>query len=393
MSTSILLLAWFGLLVRVGHSLHTVGAVRARSATTVAGRALLGLAVSVLACWIASTIDQMMFDDRSTPAVETVFPFARDPASLVTLLPMMMIPMAVLGGAVAERARIRGPLIAGGVLTITLIPAALIVCERVAGPGFGQSAIPLVCVHACAGVAGLVAARVIGPRNGKYNRDGSANFIPGHSTPMVLLGDFCLLLGLPAAALAWSAVDAPAAIGQTLMACGLGAATAALSALLASHLRGQRLDVMLTWSAALAGTIVGSVSSCDWAGLLGILAGVLVPMTAIKLDLKFRIDDPAGFVPIHLVGGLVGAIAVACGGPSTHPSFDLSSTGLAMLSLAISVGVCLIGFVPTVWLLNRVGFMRVSEADEYEGLDLARHDINAYPDFQQTMIKSYHLRQ
>jgi ammonium transporter, Amt family len=393
MSSTILILAWLGMLMRVGQALHTVGSVRARSAATITGRALLGVAVSVLACWIGATIDRLVFDDPNTLQIETLFPFARDAATLVTILPMMMLPMAVLSGAVAERARIRGPLVAGTVLTLFLIPGGLIVAGWVFGEGFARSPVPVLCIHLASGAAAVVAARFVGPRNGKYNRDGSANFIPGHSLPLVFVGDFLMLLGIPMATLAWMGGESPVAIGTVLLASTVGASAAALMGLVVCHLRSQRLDVLLTWAASVAGAIVGSACSTDWAAVLGAVAGGIVPLASIKLDLKFRIDDPANFAVMHVVGAVVAAVAVGLSGPIHSPAVSVDVIGSTFVSLIICAGFSVVGIVPVLVVMRRLGGLRVSEGEEFEGLDLTNHDINAYPDFQQTMIKSYHLRQ
>ena len=127
-----------------------------------------------------------------------------------------------------------------------------------------------------------------------------------------------------------------------------------------------------------------------WAIVIGGVAGVLVPLAAVELDLRLRVDDPTGGVAIHLVGGAWGTLAAGLfsgrGIAGTFQSVGVQLVGLAT-ALAVAGGVT---FAALLLLGSRV---RASESDEFDGLDLAEHDIGAYPDFQQNSIRSYHLRE
>jgi Amt family ammonium transporter len=126
--------------------------------------------------------------------------------------------------------------------------------------------------------------------------------------------------------------------------------------------------------------------------VIGAVAGILVPWMLIRFDLRLRLDDPAGVVAIHGAGG---AWALLAAGIFRYASLQQWLIGLAVQALAIGavlslVIACTAGLM---LLLHATTGLRAAEADEYDGLDLAEHDINAHPDFQQTMIKSYHLRE
>ena len=112
----------------------------------------------------------------------------------------------------------------------------------------------------------------------------------------------------------------------------------------------------------------------------------------IWIDLIGRIDDPVGGIAVHGIGGLWGTIAA---GFLTYGSFShrLRQTGVQLLGI-IAIGMLALALSAILMLvLKRIVRLRVSEDDEFEGLDLAQHDIGAYPDFQQNTIKSYHLRE
>jgi Amt family ammonium transporter len=105
------------------------------------------------------------------------------------------------------------------------------------------------------------------------------------------------------------------------------------------------------------------------------------------LDLRFRLDDPTSGVAIHAVGGAWGIIAAGLLGG------DPKAVGIQLVGL-VAIGVVVVAVTAAVMAGMRAAIgLRVGEAEEFDGIDLSEHDINAYPDFQQTMIKSYHLRE
>jgi Amt family ammonium transporter len=157
-------------------------------------------------------------------------------------------------------------------------------------------------------------------------------------------------------------------------------------------------EIVLT----LAGIVGGMVSACaggawlpSWAAAItGLVAGVIVPLAVIALELRGRLDDPLGVIAIHIVGGAWGTIAagifipipLAPRGRGEQILIQaVGVIGIAIFAAAVSAALFLI-------LRATVG-LRSKEADEFDGLDLAEHDIGAYPDFQQNSIKSYHLRE
>ena len=176
----------------------------------------------------------------------------------------------------------------------------------------------------------------------------------------------------------------------------LAGAAGGAAAIVLAQVRYGKPDVVLTLTGLLGGLVaisaagggVGSVSAV----LIGAVAGVLVPLCAVSLDLLAHLDDPTAGVSIHAVGGLWGTLAAGLFFPGSFVERAkmlgvqaLGAVVIAALASALSVAL----FVT----LRATLGLRVKEADEYDGLDLAEHDIGAYPDFQQTMIKSYHLRE
>jgi len=112
----------------------------------------------------------------------------------------------------------------------------------------------------------------------------------------------------------------------------------------------------------------------------------------IELDLKFKLDDPISAVAIHGGGGAISLLlaGVMLSGSLAHRAAQLGYQAAGLLAMAI---LALAAAAPTYGILKATFGLRAKEADEYDGLDLGEIDMNAYPDFQQTMIKSYHMRE
>ena len=168
-------------------------------------------------------------------------------------------------------------------------------------------------VHAVGGVAGLAGAIVLGPRIGKFNKDGSANTIPGHHIPMAMLGTFILLFGWfgfnAASTLAVTDVRFAVVATNTAIAGAFGAVTTMffMQAKIGKPDPGMMVNGML-------GGLVAITAPCafvqPWAAaVIGIIAGILIPLAAEFIE-KRGIDDPVGAVAVHGVGGSFGVLAV-----------------------------------------------------------------------------------
>ena len=168
-------------------------------------------------------------------------------------------------------------------------------------------------VHAVGGVAGLAGAIVLGPRIGKFNKDGSANTIPGHHIPMAMLGTFILLFGWFGfnAASTLAVTDIRFAVVATNTA--IAGAFGAVAAMFYMQIRTGKPDPGMMVNGMLAG-LVAITAPCafvqPWAAaVIGIIAGVLVPWAAGFIESK-GVDDPVGAVAVHGVGGTFGVLAV-----------------------------------------------------------------------------------
>jgi Amt family ammonium transporter len=242
-------------------------------------------------------------------------------------------------------------------------------------------------VHSVGGWGALAGVLLLGPRIGKYTKDGKMLPIPGHSLPLATIGVFLLWLG-------WfgfnggSVLSAdPALVSLTLVTTCLAAAAGGLSATFTSWALAKKPDLSMALNGILAG-LVGITAGADQmamvsAILIGVIAGVLVVNAVMFFD-RVKIDDPVGAISVHLVCGIWGTLAVGIFG---------AKAGLDQLGYQL-VGVIAYGAAAFLSSMVIFGFvrvtmgLRVSAEEEIEGLDLGEHGMQAYPDFQQASVGS-----
>ena len=240
-------------------------------------------------------------------------------------------------------------------------------------------------VHTFGAWAGIIGAILLGPRIGKYV-GGVPQAIPGHNMGMATLGCLILWLGWygfnPGSMLALNEHVPYIAVTTTL-----GGAGGGISATLFSQFSGGKPDLSMTINGILAG-LVAVTAGCDAysmpaAWVIGFIAGILVVYSVSLLD-KLKIDDPVGAWSVHGTCGIWGALAVGLfhmdKGLLTGHGF--SQLGLQIVGvLAFSIFAAITSYI--VWsIIGAIfGGIRVTEQEEIEGLDIAEHGMEAYPDF------------
>jgi Amt family ammonium transporter len=235
-------------------------------------------------------------------------------------------------------------------------------------------------VHSVGGWGALTGILLLGPRKGKYY--GNKIFpIPGHSMPLAVIGVFLLWLG-------WfgfnggSVLSAePAVVSLVLVTTSVAAAAGGVASTLTSWVYSKKPDLTMLLNGILAG-LVGITAGADKmspleAAIVGSAAGILVVLAVVFFD-KLKIDDPVGALSVHLVCGIWGTLAVGFFG-----SIAGFKQILYQLAGILSVGLFTIAFTFALWMVLRktIG-IRVSEAEEIEGLDFGEHGMEAYPDFE-----------
>ena len=398
------------LLTRVGFALYGAGLVRAKNSASAGMRAIGDVSATVLAFWAVGAAILFREGDQWF-SINTNLLVGLRVEQVSFLMPalffhfvMLLTASAVLGGALSERGRFF-PLFLGSALLAGLV---FPIAGRWAWGGWlkhrgfidlaGGSAI-----HVSAAMFAAVAAKMVGPRAGKFNRDGSSAMIPGHNVPLACIGALLILAGWIAYVAGASVVRvqlpgreayvaAPAALNVLL-----AGSAGAFSAMVFSQFRYGKTDVVLTLFGLLGGLVslaAGGMAIATWAAVVcGFVAGVIVPMGALAIDLRGRLDDPMGVIAVHGIGGAWGTLAAGLFIPVPLAHGRLQQIAIQFAGVISIAALAAVASFPLFALLKRTKGLRAREADEFDGLDLAEHDIGAYPDFQQTMIKSYHLRE
>lgn len=302
----------------------------------------------------------------------------------------------IVSGAVAERIKYISFIVFSFFLTLLIYP---VVGHWIWGGGFlselgmfdfaGCSV-----VHSVGGWAALAGVLVLGPRVGKYTKDGKINPIPGHNLSLATIGLFVLWLG-------WfgfnpgSTMEAnPTSISHILMTTNTSAIVAVLTSTATAWIVVGKPDLGMTINGCLAG-LVGITASCAYVSvtssiIIGAVCGILVVLAVILID-RAKIDDPVGAIAVHLVNGILGTLFVGLfaedgiTGIATGNGLFYGG-GFELLGKQLLGIICVGAFVFTasfiVWIIIKktIG-LRVSLHEEMEGLDMNEHGNQAYPEF------------
>ncbi len=296
----------------------------------------------------------------------------------------------IVSGAVAGRMQFRAYLVYSAILTGLIYPISGY--WKWGGGwldqlGFYDFAGSIV-VHAVGGFAALAAAIVLGPRIGKFNKDGSSNPMPGHNLSLAALGVFILWVGWygfnPGSQLAFSSSADINAISLIATNTTLAAAAGAVAAMIAALLfQSKKPDLGMTLNGALAG-LVGITANCDSvtnivAIFIGLVAGILVVLGVLLLE-KLKIDDTVGAWPVHGLCGIWGGLATGIfGGYALMPQI-IGAVVIPAWAFVTMFGLC--------YAMKAVGILRVSMEEEIEGLDLTEHGTVNYPEFGSSVVNT-----
>ncbi len=235
-------------------------------------------------------------------------------------------------------------------------------------------------VHSVGGWAALTGALILGPRLGKYKGDKTIP-MPGSNLALATLGTFILWLGWfgfnGGSQLAMGSVGDVADVSRIFANTNAAAAGGAVAALLLTQLLFKKPDLTMVLNGALAGLVSITAEpltpSLGMSTLIGAVGGVIVVFVVPMLD-KMKIDDVVGAIPVHLVAGIWGTLAVVLTNPDA--SLITQLTGIVVVALFVVIASAV------VWLILRaVTGIRVDEEDEINGLDMAELGMEAYPEF------------
>ena len=298
--------------------------------------------------------------------------------------------MSIVSGAVAERMRLWAFLAFAVVMTGFIYPMegswtwggeAVFGMYTLGDLGFSDFAGSGI-VHMAGAAAALSGVLILGARKGKYGPGGQVNAIPGANLPLATLGTFILWLGWfgfnGGSVLATATVANANAVAVVFMNTNAAAAGGLVAALLTARLMFGKADLTMALNGTLAGLVAitaePSTPTALQAPIFGALGGVLVVFSIVTLD-KLKIDDPVGAISVHGTVGLLGLLLV----PVTNGE-NSSFMGQIIGGLTIFFWVFITSGI--VWyVLKMIMGIRVSEEDEYRGVDVSECGMEAYPEF------------
>jgi Amt family ammonium transporter len=297
----------------------------------------------------------------------------------------------IVSGAMAERTKFISYLIYSACISLFIYPVTghwIWGGGWLADLGFHDFA-GSTAVHAVGGWCALIGAKILGPRIGKYGKDGKVNAIPGHNLPLGALGVFILWFcwfGFNAG----STIAATTNIGDIAMTTNLAAAAATLATLIVTWIKYGKPDISMTFNGSLAG-LVAITAGCDvvsyWgAVMIGLIAGIAVVFVVEFVDKKLKIDDPVGATGVHWACGILGTfltgVFITGDNLAAYDMTRMEFIGVQLIGI-VSVGAftaCMAFIIFTV--INKTVGLRVTQQEEEEGLDIHEHGTNAYSDFQ-----------
>ena len=297
--------------------------------------------------------------------------------------------MSIVSGAVAERMKLWAFLVFAVVLTAFIYPmegawtwggASVFGMYTLGDLGFSDFAGSGI-VHMAGASAALAGVLLLGARKGKYGADGSINAIPGANLPLATLGTFILWMGWfgfnGGSVLATASVESANSVAVVFMNTNAAASGGLIAALIIAKVLFGKADLTMALNGALAGLVAitaePSTPTALQATLFGGFGGILVVFSILALD-KLKIDDPVGAISVHGVVGLLGLLLV--------PFTNEAATFSGQLIGAATIFIWVFGTSYIVWsILKVIMGIRVSEEEEFEGVDLSECGMEAYPEF------------
>ena len=296
--------------------------------------------------------------------------------------------MSIVSGAVAERMKLWAFLAFAVVMTGVIYPmegswtwggADVFGLYNLGDLGFSDFAGSGI-VHMAGAAAALAGVLVLGARKGKYGKDGQVHAIPGANLPLATLGTFILWMGWfgfnGGSVLKLGDIASANSVAMVFLNTNTAAAGGAIAALLTARILFGKADLTMLLNGALAGLVAitaePSAPTALQATIFGAIGGVLVVFSIIALD-KVKIDDPVGAISVHGVCGFLGLMLVPITGSASFSGQLIGAATIFGWVFAFSLAV---------WLILKVTVgIRVSEEEEYQGVDISECGVEAYPEF------------
>jgi Amt family ammonium transporter len=291
--------------------------------------------------------------------------------------------MSIVSGAVAERMRLWPFLIFAVFMVAFIYPVEGYwkwgggFLDQLGFQDFAGSVV----VHMAGAAAALAAVLIIGPRAGKYGKNGEVHAIPGANLPLATLGMFILWMGWfgfnGGSELKIANVDEANAVAKIFVNTNAAAAAGMVAAALLARFMFGKTDLTMTINGALAGLVAITAEplmpSAGMASIIGLVGGIVVVLSVVGLD-KLKIDDPVGAISVHGTAGIWGIFAVLLTNPAASFTGQLIGT---VTTFAWMFGASFVVLL----IINKIIKLRVSEEEELEGMDINECGMTAYPEF------------
>jgi len=237
-------------------------------------------------------------------------------------------------------------------------------------------------VHLCGAAAALAVALVLGPRKGKYAKDGTSLPMPGSNIPMAALGVWILWLGWfgfnGGSQLAVASEESAIAVSQVFLNTNMAASGGVVAAILLSLILTGKMDVTMAMNGAIAGLVAITANPLDpsagSAVLIGAAGGALVYFSILFFDKVLKIDDPVGAISAHGIVGILGVLVVPL---SSDATFAIQLLGVVSIA-----GFTFVASLLAIFAINAVIPIRASDEEQYVGLDVSEIGVEAYPEFK-----------
>lgn len=253
-------------------------------------------------------------------------------------------------------------------------------------------------IHMVGGISAIIGAIILGPRIGKYGKNGKVNAIPGHSLTLGALGVFILWFG-------WYGFNGAAAadgarLGQIFLTTTISPAIATCATMLFTWIKNGKPDVSMSLNGSLAGLVAITAPCADvdalGAAIIGLVAGILVVVAVEFIDIKLKIDDPVGAVAVHGANGMWGTLSVGLfatgngqdlghGGENVVGLFyggGFAQLGIQALGVLAVAAWTIVTMIIVFQVIKHTVGLRATKDEEMKGLDVTEHGlVNAYADF------------
>ncbi len=385
--------------MQCGFAMVETGFTRAKNAANIIMKNLMDFCIGTVVFMVLG-FGLMMGEDAffgliGLPNLDLFTNFAEFPwHNFVFNMVFCATAATIVSGAMAERTKFISYCIYSGIISLVIYP---IEAHWVWGGGwlaqlgfidFAGSA----AIHTVGGVSALIGAIILGPRIGKYGKNGKVNAIPGHSLTLGALGVFILWFG-------WYGFNGAAAsntdfLGQIFLTTTISPAVATVVTMIFTWVKNGKPDVSMSLNASLAGLVAITAPCADvdaiGATIIGAVAGILVVVAVEFIDIKLKIDDPVGAVAVHGVNGVWGTLAVGLfatgqgqdGITGLFYGGGFTQLGIQALGIASIIAFVAVTMTITFQAIKHTIGLRASKEEELVGLDATEHGMpNSYADF------------